>query len=113
MASGRDLPHDLAHFVIESILGLQLGFWGLVAKGASFKSVAGRRRTRPGRRLISAHSEALSLAEYLVNLHFRSWRMGLSSPAGPALDAMYNRWRALGMGEELLLKWPLARTSFG
>jgi hypothetical protein len=21
---------------------------------------------------------------------------------------MYNRWRALGMGEELLLKWPLA-----
>jgi hypothetical protein len=27
MASGRDLPHDLAQFVVEDVLGLQHGFW--------------------------------------------------------------------------------------
>jgi len=48
MASGRDLPHDLAQFVVEATLGLQHGFWGLLANGATFKSVVGRRRTQPG-----------------------------------------------------------------
>ena len=28
MASGRDLPHDLAQFVVESTLGMPFGFWG-------------------------------------------------------------------------------------
>jgi hypothetical protein len=46
MASGRDLPHDLAQFVVEATLGLEHGFWGLLAKGATFKSVPGRRRTQ-------------------------------------------------------------------
>src|SRR5215813_9245064 len=27
MASGRDLPHDLAQFVVEATLGLPHGFW--------------------------------------------------------------------------------------
>src|SRR5215468_11180684 len=48
MASGRDLPHDLAQCVVEATLGLQHGFWGLLANGATFKSVVGRRRTQPG-----------------------------------------------------------------
>ena len=30
MASGRDLPHDLAQFVVEEALGLECGFWGLL-----------------------------------------------------------------------------------
>ena len=38
MASGRHLPHDLAQFVVEKALGLDCGFWGLLAKGATFKS---------------------------------------------------------------------------
>jgi hypothetical protein len=42
-----DLPHDLAHFVVEAGLGLEHGFWNLVANGATFRSL-GRRPTRPG-----------------------------------------------------------------
>jgi hypothetical protein len=30
------LPHDLAHFVVESVLGLDRGFWGSIAAGAVF-----------------------------------------------------------------------------
>ena len=37
MASGRDLPHDLAQFVVEATLGRQHGFWGLLANGATHR----------------------------------------------------------------------------
>jgi hypothetical protein len=105
MASGRDLPHDLAQFVVESALDLQHGFWGLLASGATFKSVPGRRRTQPGRQLIQSHGAALNATEHLVNAHVAKWRAGASTPVGPALDAMLARWRTLPAGEELRVEW--------
>jgi hypothetical protein len=105
MASGRDLPHDLAQFVVEATLGLEHGFWGLLAKGATFKSVPGRRRTQPGQELIRAHREELDGVERLVNAHVTAWRTGALTPAAPALEAMLARWRALRVGEELCLVW--------
>jgi hypothetical protein len=105
MASGRDLPHDLAQLVVEDTLWLQHGFWGLLANGASFKSVSGRRRTQPGQQLVRNHSEALNAAERLVNAHVTAWRKGAKTAVGPALDAMLVRWRALPVGEELRLDW--------
>src|SRR5712691_3440991 len=82
MASGRDLSHDLAQFVVETTLGLHHGFWGLLANGATFKSVVGRRRTKPGQQLIRAHREALNATEHLVNAHVAAWRTGCSNPSG-------------------------------
>ena len=46
MAAGRDLPHDLTQFTIERALDVRDGFWGLLAHGASFASVPGRKPTR-------------------------------------------------------------------
>ena len=109
MASGRDLPHDLAQFVVEATLGLQHGFWGLLANGATFKSVVRRRRTKPGQQLIHTHREALNATEHLVNAHVAAWRTGAPTPAGPALDTMYARWQALPVGEELRADWPPQR----
>ena len=105
MASGRDVPHDLAQFVVEATLGFQEGFWGLLANGATFESVVGRRRTKPGRQLIRAHHHALTVTEHGVNAHVAAWRAGRPTPAGPALDAMLTRWRALNPGEELHVEW--------
>src|SRR5690606_41112188 len=47
MAAGGDLPHDLYTFVIEYALGIEHGFWGAVAAGATFRSL-GRKRTPQG-----------------------------------------------------------------
>src|SRR5262249_58025117 len=58
MASGSNLPHNLAQFVVEATLGFEQGFWGLLANGATFESVVGRRRTKPGRQLVRAHHDA-------------------------------------------------------
>ena len=49
MAAGGDVPHDLATFVIEQALGIEHGFWGCVAAGATFRTL-GRRRTPRGAR---------------------------------------------------------------
>jgi hypothetical protein len=91
--------------VVEATLGLEHGFWGLLAKGATFKSVPGRRRTQPGQELIRAHREELAGVERLVNARVTAWRMGAVTPAAPALESMLARWRALRDGEELRLVW--------
>jgi hypothetical protein len=50
MASGRDLPHDLAQFVVEQGLGLEHGFWGVLAcRGVGRLSLADRSRVNTRR----------------------------------------------------------------
>lgn len=107
MAAGRDLPHDLNQFVIERELEIANGFWGLLAHGASFASVPGRRMTRPGRALERAHRDALMAVEGVVNGHYYAWKRGEPTPLRAALDAMHARWRALGVNEKLTLEWPI------
>jgi hypothetical protein len=110
MASGRDLPHDLATFVVEVALGLDGGFWNLVANGATFKSI-GRRQTIPGRNRIRTYRAELTDAESTVNAHVAAWRAGKPTPVGPPLTAMLARWRALGLGDQIVLVWPTRRPS--
>jgi hypothetical protein len=107
-SAGTELPHDLAHFVVEAGLGLEHGFWNLVANGATFRSI-GRHPTRPGRQLIAAWRAELDEAEKVVNLQVRSWRDGRPTRVGPDLDAMLERWRALRPGDELVVEWPTRR----
>lgn len=107
-AARTNLPHDLAQFVVEVTLGLEEGFWNLVANGATFKSL-GRRQTKAGRQLIAAHRAELNEVEKVVNAQVAAWRDGDPTPVGPALEAMLARWRALPTGEELVVEWPTRR----
>ena len=107
MAAGRDLPHDLTQFTIERALDIRDGFWGLLAHGAWFASVPGRRSTRPGRELARAHHAALVMVEGVVNAHYAAWQRGDDTPLRGSLDTMLARWRALGDGERLALEWPV------
>jgi hypothetical protein len=105
MAAGRDIPHDLAQYVVEAALGIRHGFWGLVARGATFKST-GRRVTRPGRALVVAHRAELDEAERLAGEHVDRWRRHVPTPAGPHLDAALDGWRRLAVGDRLVFRWP-------
>ncbi len=107
MASGADLPHDLATFVIEQALRIDHGFWGCVAEGATFRSLD-RKRTPQGKAVIARHQRELDEAERRVNSAFFAWRKGRPTDADDALDSMLERWRTLDEGGALVVEWPLA-----
>lgn len=106
MAAGGDLPHDLYTFVIEDALGIEFGFWGCVAAGATFKTL-GRKQTPQGRAIIASHLAELDDAERRVNEIYFAWRAGRPTPLDRELDAMLRRWRGLVDDEELVLTWPI------
>lgn len=108
MAAGGDLPHDLYTFVIEAALGIEFGFWGCVATGATF-STLGRKRTPQGRAVIAQHLAELDAAEARVNEIYFTWRAGVPTPLDRELDEMLSRWRPLTDGEEIVLEWPTRR----
>ncbi len=113
MAAGGDLPHDLATFVIEQALGLEHGFWGCVAAGATFRSL-GRKRTPQGKAVIGRHLDELDAAEARVNEVYFAWRRGEPTEVDAELAAMLERWRGLAEGEELVVTWdPAPRARAG
>jgi hypothetical protein len=106
MAAGGDLPHDLYTFVIEEALGIEHGFWGCVAAGATFKTL-GRKRTPQGKAVIERHLPELEAAETRVNEIYFAWRDGRPTTLDRQLDAMLARWRELPDGGELVVEWPI------
>jgi hypothetical protein len=105
MAVGRRLPHDLAQYVVEAGTGYANGFWGLIAKGATFKST-GRKRTKPGRAVIVEHRAELIDSEVLAGRHLRAWGEEEATPVTEALDAAHDQWQQLLLGERLVFEWP-------
>jgi hypothetical protein len=105
MGYGTDLPHDLAQYVVEAATGYDKGFWGLVAKGATFKTT-GQRRTKQGRALIAAHRPELVRSEDLANVHLASWRAGHTNLVTTALDDALNKWQSLSSLDRLVFDWP-------
>ena len=67
-------PHDLAHYVVEGMLGLRRGFWGTIADGAKFPGMTvldGRQRPHANARsksLMKANQRCLTEAEVLVSI---------------------------------------------
>jgi hypothetical protein len=105
MAGGASVPHDLAQYVIEAATGYANGFWGLLARGATYKST-GRKVTKPGRALIVAHRAELAASEALAGEHLQRWRAGSVTPVTQALDRALEQWRALAPAERLVFEWP-------
>jgi hypothetical protein len=110
MGVGDDLPHDLAQYVIEASTGFENGFWGLLAKGATFKTT-GRKRTKPGRAIIAAHRTELLASEQHAALHLTDWKAGRTTPVTEALDHALAQWRALRPDERITFEWPSARST--
>ena len=106
MALGRgDISHDLAQYIVEAATGTQDGFWGLLARGATFKSV-GRERTRQGRALIAGHRGALRDSENLAAFHIAEWRAGKSTVVTQALRDAAGMFSGLKPGERRCFTWP-------
>lgn len=107
MPIGRGvIPHDLGHMVTEGSLGIDDGFWGLLAQGATFRRGTDRRPTKPGRALIAANREALHRAEEVGNHHHFAWVEGRPTPLAHAFDRVAEAWADVPEGGNLTIQWP-------
>jgi hypothetical protein len=107
MPIGRGvIPHDLGHMATEGHLGISDGFWGLLARGATFRHGTDRRPTRPGRALVAANRSAVHAAETLGNQHHRAWTMGEPTPVRPTFDRLAVHWSRLPDGGQMTIAWP-------
>jgi hypothetical protein len=79
------IPHDLAHYAVERGLGIHDGFWGSVADGAVFGSLAhvsGRRKPHAAERsaqVLKEHDGRLKETEVLVGLFNQALEEGLGA----------------------------------
>jgi hypothetical protein len=133
----RELPHDLAHFVVEDALGLEAGLWGVLAAGGMFdhaKVIEGRRKPHFAERsqaVVDAAGDRLSQAEMLTRFVCdlalagadgdirrlkaaageRWWRDTSAEQLQRACRELREtsvRWRDLRAGEALTVVWRLS-----
>ncbi|MFF6888340.1 hypothetical protein ACFY9F_34725 [Streptomyces sp. NPDC012421] len=120
---GPTMPHDLVHAVVETALGIDDGFWGATARGATFEGfdmVTPGRHRRSGMKVLRRGGDAVLAAELSVNWAYRVWRglptegRGVGRPlldeaalarTGHRLDAAAARWAAVPEGGELVWRW--------
>ncbi|MBC9712467.1 hypothetical protein H9Y04_07760 [Streptomyces sp. TRM66268-LWL] len=125
------LPHDLVHFVVESVAGIELGVYGRLAAGdnglfwpadpAERTKAMRRRRTKPGKPTPKASAD-MGRSEELAGIAVPVWelRRGFAetlpayvpSPLPPvverivdALDTYADRWHGLPVGGSLEVTW--------
>ena len=107
MPIGRGIiPHDLGHMATEGHLGITDGFWGLLARGATFKRGTDRRATPQGRALVAEHRSALQHAEAVGNHHQWAWATGEPTPVRPTFDRLREHWASTPDGGTLTIRWP-------
>jgi hypothetical protein len=112
MPIGRGrIPHDLGHMATEAHLGIRDGFWGLLARGATFDHGTQQRPTRPGRQLIRDNRAALNAAEKLGNSHHFAWANGQPTPVAATFDRLAKLWERVLDGGTLTLRWPTLELS--
>jgi hypothetical protein len=94
----RELPHDLAHFVVEENLGLDAGLWGVLAAGGMFghsKVIAGRRPPHAAKRaqaVVDRAGDRLSQAEMLTRAVCDLCLAGADRAVGRLEAAVGDRW---------------------
>jgi len=92
------LPHDLAHFVVETELGVRTGFWGSVASGAKFpgmKVLSGRQRPHAEARsktLCKANAGQVTEVEVVVSVMLQILAEGLAPTSRRAAALIGERW---------------------
>jgi hypothetical protein len=129
---GADLPHDLAHAIVETELRIPDGVWGCVADGVvwgSMRHVSGRRPPHAAERsarLKRERAATVMSAEHLADVCERlasgaevlpAQVAGSGVPperleaAARALREATGRWAALTPGAEWTVEWPLSRSA--
>ena len=116
------LPHDLVHYAVERVHGIELGVFGQLAAGGNLRTfrrldeTPDRRLRRRGERLAREHLDELTRSEHLAAEALRAWTRGPRPPADERLervcarlDGLSVRWSSLPVGGAITVTWPATR----
>jgi hypothetical protein len=114
------LRHDLAHYAVESELGLSEGIWGSVARGGSLAGpgldgddmALAELISGPAQTMMRTKADAVDIEQVLS--HVAPW---LSTPElaqrlHERLRALAGHWAATPYGADMVLQWP-SHTNLG
>ena len=127
-----EVPHDVAHMLVEIEFGIALGIFGQIAAGSPGifgTETTTRKEQRLRARLEREHRDEGLRSERLVHLSMLVWKgmplpraldtAGVTLAGGDAdslaqvcrrLDEFSARWRNIGVGESVTIAWPTATT---
>lgn len=118
-AHDAEVPHDVAHWVVEVAHEIRLGVWGQLAAGGGglfWPAPADRshRYQQQVRRIAELGRPDMVRSEELAQRAVRAWR-GATAPdddrlgrAVAELDGAARRWQELPYGGSLTFAWPRA-----
>jgi hypothetical protein len=108
------LRHDLAHFAVESELGLSEGVWGSVACGGSLSGAGleGRDMTvaeaisGPMQTMMRTSASATEIHDVLARVAPATGSGDLAEQLHDRLRSLAGHWASTPYGGEMLLEWP-------
>jgi len=125
-APGYDdqLPHDMAHFVVENELGISGGVFGQLAQGGHGRTFHTediqhkRKLGRRGDRIAAGNRDDTNLSETVVAIACQAWNKKISGASqikgvSPerikqicgVFDTVSAVWSKLAIGESMTLEW--------
>ena len=115
-------PHDLLHWTVESELGLEDGFWGLVAAGANFNFASAHEQVDPASRtlddeqvaglveaetIVTTVTSAISIPGFSRDDAYETLKLPLErerfDAACDAAERTIEEWNALEPGKTLVV----------
>jgi hypothetical protein len=108
------LRHDLAHYAVESELGLSGGVWGSVAQGGSLGGsgldgddmALAERISGPVQTMMRTGADAVEIEQGLSRVAPWLATPELAQRLHGRLRALAGHWSATAYGGEMILQWP-------
>lgn len=108
------LGHDLAHFAVESELGIRGGFWGSVADGSHLTGAGlggpqlelAERIAGPMQTMLRTEADEQRIADVLRRVAPERADDDLAARLHERLRQLRGHWNATAYGEAMLLDWP-------
>lgn len=96
------LVHDLCHYAVEAELGIEHGFYGLLAGGQDLETLR-----EPGGLDEATAARLLEVERQVVRLQ-SAFRRASVGPEGAAerLRSVMGAWKKARQGQALALSWP-------
>jgi hypothetical protein len=123
------LTHDLLHYAVEAEAGVQSGFWGRLASGATLAEMNDRARAMEEEMAVieqvvgalSASVKGRPAAEVVAGVKGFAWSVGRTIPpwlteervlaVQERMRRLVGRWTAMAHGAALELTWPDGATA--